>query len=301
MSLNHEIGRNAPCPCGSGKKYKKCHGAVPANDAFASGNLDINREIAYTGKIGQMRRDFSVAFIRNKQDVIRNIEKTQAEMALSRGETITCHKGCSYCCTQYVDASIQEAEAIVFYLYQNEGALNNFLQAYPGWRERVHACGDSFQQIVRQWEKTEGTGWHCRKTVEGGLASLYEFTVANIPCPFLHDSACSIHEVRPYVCAGAFATTPAELCQPLYRSRAKIYTTVPPALLDDTSFYYRRLERPVQDILPIMVYSILSNGIIGMPEIPGIEGLSREFMGDPDVSPILRNRLKSDKTRVPPQ
>jgi len=21
------IGRNEPCPCGSGKKYKKCHGA----------------------------------------------------------------------------------------------------------------------------------------------------------------------------------------------------------------------------------------------------------------------------------
>ncbi|MCU0231962.1 MAG: SEC-C domain-containing protein, partial [Acidobacteria bacterium] len=23
-----ETGRNDPCPCGSGKKYKKCHGAV---------------------------------------------------------------------------------------------------------------------------------------------------------------------------------------------------------------------------------------------------------------------------------
>ena len=22
------VGRNAPCPCGSGKKYKKCHGAT---------------------------------------------------------------------------------------------------------------------------------------------------------------------------------------------------------------------------------------------------------------------------------
>ena len=22
----HEVGRNDPCPCGSGKKYKKCHG-----------------------------------------------------------------------------------------------------------------------------------------------------------------------------------------------------------------------------------------------------------------------------------
>jgi preprotein translocase subunit SecA len=23
-----KVGRNAPCPCGSGKKYKRCHGAV---------------------------------------------------------------------------------------------------------------------------------------------------------------------------------------------------------------------------------------------------------------------------------
>ncbi len=27
--LHHDqqVGRNDPCPCGSGKKYKKCHGA----------------------------------------------------------------------------------------------------------------------------------------------------------------------------------------------------------------------------------------------------------------------------------
>ena len=23
-----KIGRNEPCPCGSGKKYKHCHGAI---------------------------------------------------------------------------------------------------------------------------------------------------------------------------------------------------------------------------------------------------------------------------------
>jgi hypothetical protein len=28
-SLTREAGRNDPCPCGSGKKYKKCHGAKP--------------------------------------------------------------------------------------------------------------------------------------------------------------------------------------------------------------------------------------------------------------------------------
>jgi preprotein translocase subunit SecA len=25
-----KVGRNDPCPCGSGKKYKKCHGASAA-------------------------------------------------------------------------------------------------------------------------------------------------------------------------------------------------------------------------------------------------------------------------------
>jgi len=26
ISAGPKIGRNDPCPCGSGKKYKKCHG-----------------------------------------------------------------------------------------------------------------------------------------------------------------------------------------------------------------------------------------------------------------------------------
>ncbi|MEK6913183.1 MAG: SEC-C metal-binding domain-containing protein [Nanoarchaeota archaeon] len=25
--MGDKIGRNDPCPCGSGKKYKRCHGA----------------------------------------------------------------------------------------------------------------------------------------------------------------------------------------------------------------------------------------------------------------------------------
>jgi len=25
--VGQKVGRNDPCPCGSGKKYKKCHGA----------------------------------------------------------------------------------------------------------------------------------------------------------------------------------------------------------------------------------------------------------------------------------
>jgi preprotein translocase subunit SecA len=27
VAVGAKVGRNDPCPCGSGKKYKKCHGA----------------------------------------------------------------------------------------------------------------------------------------------------------------------------------------------------------------------------------------------------------------------------------
>ena len=27
VRAQEKVGRNDPCPCGSGKKYKKCHGA----------------------------------------------------------------------------------------------------------------------------------------------------------------------------------------------------------------------------------------------------------------------------------
>jgi preprotein translocase subunit SecA len=28
QAVSDKVGRNAPCPCGSGRKYKKCHGAT---------------------------------------------------------------------------------------------------------------------------------------------------------------------------------------------------------------------------------------------------------------------------------
>jgi preprotein translocase subunit SecA len=28
VRVDEKVGRNDPCPCGSGRKYKKCHGAT---------------------------------------------------------------------------------------------------------------------------------------------------------------------------------------------------------------------------------------------------------------------------------
>lgn len=36
-----KIGRNEPCPCGSGKKYKRCHGALPGSEPFRESREDV--------------------------------------------------------------------------------------------------------------------------------------------------------------------------------------------------------------------------------------------------------------------
>jgi hypothetical protein len=33
-----KVGRNDPCPCGSGKKYKKCHGAEGGSPSGTGGS-----------------------------------------------------------------------------------------------------------------------------------------------------------------------------------------------------------------------------------------------------------------------
>lgn len=50
-----KIGRNALCPCGSGKKYKKCHGAVAAASQNAPGGRSDRRmfQLPHTGMPGQ--------------------------------------------------------------------------------------------------------------------------------------------------------------------------------------------------------------------------------------------------------
>lgn len=296
MDKKHKIGRNAPCPCGSGKKYKKCCGAVSQTGIVMEKETDyfkLNREIAYKGKIGRMREEFCVRYIKHKQQAFKEIRKTQLEIATSKGENITCQKGCSFCCVQYVDANIQEGEAIVYYLYQNESVLNNFLQVYSTWREKVRDSGDSFKKMIHHWQKAEDTKWKDEETLQAGLNEVGHYATANIPCPFLHDSLCSIYEVRPYTCASLFATTPAEWCNPSNPNKARIYQAIKFDEFNDTSFYYQNLKQPVQSFMPVMVYQKLSYGLIGMPNIPGLENLPDEFMNDPEVRPIIQRYLKT--------
>jgi SEC-C motif-containing protein len=48
--MSKEIGRNAPCPCGSGKKWKKCHGN-PANVVKEPAPADLSEAFGLNGRL----------------------------------------------------------------------------------------------------------------------------------------------------------------------------------------------------------------------------------------------------------
>ena len=39
---NAKVGRNDPCPCGSGKKFKQCHGGPQAGGQSSSGGAWVH-------------------------------------------------------------------------------------------------------------------------------------------------------------------------------------------------------------------------------------------------------------------
>jgi len=59
-----KIGRNEPCPCGSGRKFKKCHGAAPIQTSAEpntlhakSGPSDREKKIADSIPWGSLGRE----------------------------------------------------------------------------------------------------------------------------------------------------------------------------------------------------------------------------------------------------
>jgi hypothetical protein len=69
IAKNKEIGRNEPCPCGSGKKYKRCHGVGAAPKITlprqpVTGDADISGGNPLANMDPQMMTQFSQALRR---------------------------------------------------------------------------------------------------------------------------------------------------------------------------------------------------------------------------------------------
>lgn len=294
--MKRKIGRNDPCPCGSRKKYKHCHGVVSGSIQPTAGRepdyFALNKEIAYKGNIGRRRRDFCVEYMAGKRADLEYLQAALKKKVEDEDRAITCRKGCSFCCSLYVEAKLQECELIVYYLYQHDKTLSDYLDRYPSWREEVKRNGDLYKRCGGFWSKDLGglTKQEMLQAWDQYTRENERYRLQGLCCPFLANNLCSIYEVRPYVCAAYVSTSPPEWCDTANQKKPVLRNVMSPEVMLDRSFYYRDLETPVVSFMPIAVYEILKTGPshYTLSRLPGFENLGQEFYSDPEILPILR-------------
>jgi len=235
--------------------------------------LKFNKENAYTGAIGRKREAFCIDYIEQKRKIFEQFRTDQINTTSRNGETISCKRGCSQCCLAYMQASVQECEAIVYYLYHHEIALTTFLKNYAKWRKKLRQNGDIFNECGQSWQNNTNPGAG-EETQLALKESEKRYQEQNIYCPFLFNDSCLIYEVRPFTCAGLIAVTPNQWCSLSSVKRARTYVTRTPVIFD-SSFYYSKIEGTILAFMPLFVYNILKYGYKLLSSIPGLEDLEK--------------------------
>ncbi len=275
--------RNDPCPCGSGKKYKRCCGLAQTQTLP---DYALQRAIAYKGAIGRAREAFCREYRATKRAVLQQLDENLRRDAAQLDKAITCGKGCSACCRLFIVASLQECEAIVHYLYEREEALAHFLRAFDAWQARIARAGRPFQLINTLSGKTI-LGQESAEERAAFNAASDELAARDIPCPFLQDDACSIYEVRPYVCAGVVSLSPPAWCHVGHpQHREMVYLKSGLRYKKDLPYFVRPAGGLAFASMPTLVHEILTEGYGALASFPGLEGLAGALR-DPEVAAVL--------------
>ena len=285
-------GRNDPCPCGSGLKYKKCclhkqtQPEAPKRDLS---DFDLVALFAYAGRIGRQRKAWCKGFLEWKATIEPILKNTQMREAAAQGKGISCSKGCWYCCTQFIGASLQECEAIVYWLYQHRDICNVFIRQYPEWRARVSKHETLFQGVT-QAGNIQSANPHDKGLQKAFLEISGEFGKLDIPCPFLDKKVCSIYPVRPFSCMSLISLSPPEYCKPSVDEIPfvlAIGSTEPPP-----AYFYGPSSGMTIGPAAQFVYEILKNGFTYIDTIPRLRGIEAEAYSDPEIATIIKNNVE---------
>jgi Fe-S-cluster containining protein len=285
------VGRNDPCPCGSGLKFKKCclnkqtPSVAPRSQLSA---FDFISLFAYAGQIGRQREAWCKEFFAWKTMLESEMGAGQQLKAEEKGEKITCSKGCWYCCTQFVGASLQECEAIVHWLYRHHGAFEIFLNQYPIWRRRVRKNEELFQKITLagNTQLTDPSNRHLQRAF---LETSAEFAKLDIPCPFLFKGECSIYPARPFACISQVSISPPEYCK-------QSVEEIPFLIIVDSTYrmapyFYGKRENMTFGPAALFTYEIMKNGYAYLNAVPGLAGIEDAALSDPEIVAIIRDNI----------
>jgi Fe-S-cluster containining protein len=156
-------------------------------------------QLQLTVPSGPATRRTMLPVLRQLADAVVEIGVQQAQ---AQGERVSCTKGCGACCRQLVPITEPEAHALRELVDgMPEPRRTSIMQRMRAVRERLAEC-DLLDPLL-QPDSPEPVMLR-----ELGL----RYFQLGIPCPFLEDEACSIHEHRPIACREYLVTSPAEHC-----------------------------------------------------------------------------------------
>ena len=138
--------------------------------------------------------------------VFRRVADSLVELSARRseeqGRTISCAKGCGACCRQIVPLAEVDARAVARLVDElPEPRRSVVRERFARAKERLAEAG----LLARLQDRREFTA---DEVEPFGLA----YFRLGIPCPFLEDECCSIHESRPLTCREFLVTSPAIHC-----------------------------------------------------------------------------------------
>ncbi|PKL35218.1 MAG: hypothetical protein CVV44_22850 [Spirochaetae bacterium HGW-Spirochaetae-1] len=210
------------------------------------------------GPFGEWRREFCGQYrevlIRARDKIYNDLENRLA----SKGEEITCRKGCTYCCFHYVAVPLAHGIVIVDYLYQRKKVLRKFIGNYQQWFHEGHA-------VAKAIDETRIHAFSSSMPIDDIIAVTRPFSMRylemNIPCPFLEQDACLIYAVRPLPCSGHHSVSPPEWCSFDRDEEPVIHHLIAD---DEDLLSFLDLAGPrlmVYELtLPVMIYRLLTEG-----------------------------------------
>lgn len=167
------------------------------NVALRIGDASVPLEMDVPARPVKLRRMLPVIRQMSNSFISSGVEQLTAA-----GSEISCRAGCGACCRQIVPVS--EAEAF---------DLRGLLDEMP--EERRSAVAERFSEGM---ERLNSAGYF-ERLAEAASASddrydeaVREYFRFGIPCPFLEDESCSIHDSRPITCREYLVTSPPEYC-----------------------------------------------------------------------------------------
>jgi Fe-S-cluster containining protein len=120
----------------------------------------------------------------------------------AKGAKVSCQKGCGACCRQLVPITEMEAYHIRDLVARlPEPRRSQIRDRFAHARQRL--------QVAGLLEAVQGLGSCPEREIDSIGMSYFEL---HIPCPFLEEESCSIHQDRPLVCREYLVTSPAENC-----------------------------------------------------------------------------------------